>query len=418
MIPIDAYIDKDRNLIIGQHNGFVGETYAEMIKIDLGPFREEVYDFFVLNFDNGITGGTFPSNIIRNKSDTPVYIDTGIIYCPIFDRHTASGTLKIQLEAHRSIEGYTTVRKSSVACITFDESIMGKMNILEESNPIYEQIADTQNKVVLVEDRMDIVEDRMGTVIRRMEEYGSMALTAHNSVNELTNRIISAEKNFDSLDSRIDFVDGRISKIENANYGGSISSINSRLSKLETHKRTTDESIRSVSSRISLIESYSIPETFEGVNQRIEELENAELPVAGSDTLGCVKVENTSELSVSEEGSIRLRYSNIDMHSLSILLTVALLNETGRIETVVGETADSISSFVYSATTQIISGSIEAIVFAVFGSGEIIWLDENYEEKSSSVRPNAVYIIRMVDEKMVFSSYEGTELRGLILEGI
>ena len=367
---INALIDSERNLIISPSEGFVGEHNAEIIVIDIGPFAQENYSFFVLNFDNGISDGTFQSNIISTADDKPAYIDNGVIYCPIIAQHTASGTLKIQLEAHKTVDERVTVRKSSVACISFGESLMGQLNALDESNPVYERLADAEG------------------------------------------RIASAES--------------RIADIEKENFGAAIDGVEDRVTELEGKADTADRFIETADSRISAIESFEIPKKLESVNQRVDELENdfenfdalTSIPAADDKTLGGVKISENSEVFTNFSGSLGLRYGNIDMHAIVVLLVLALLHKEGTVETAVGNTVNDISSVIYSNSAQIIGGSIEAVAFSVFENGEMIWLDENYEERSTSVRPNAVYVIRLVDERAVIESYSGNELRGLILEGI
>ena len=168
MIKVQATVDNQRNLVINPSEGFVGEQNAEMIEIDIGPFAQEDYDFFVLNFDNGISHGMFQSNVIGSNEDRPAYIDNGIIYCPIFAQHTASGTLKIQLEAHKTQEGYITVRKSSVASLSFRESIMGELNRLEESNPVYERIMKAEERLATAEGRVGSAEGRISAAENRV----------------------------------------------------------------------------------------------------------------------------------------------------------------------------------------------------------------------------------------------------------
>lgn len=108
----------------------------------------------------------------------------------------------------------------------------------------------------------------------------------------------------------------------------------------------------------------------------------------------------------------------MDPHSIFVLFAIAMLSETGRVETVIGETIDSIDQFVYSNSMMVGNGTIDAIAFAVFESGEITWLDEKYEERTSRVRPNCVYVLRLDSEGMYISGHEGVDLRDLIMEGI
>ena len=337
MITVQATIDNLRNLVINPSEGFVGEQNAEMIEIDIGPFAQEDYDFFVLNFDNGISHGMFSSNVISSNADRPAYIDSGIIYCPIFAQHTASGTLKIQLEAHKTQDGYITVKKSSVACLSFGESIMGELNRLEESNPVHERIMKAEERLATAESRVGSAESRLSAVENRAASAENRLSAAENRADSTDGKIASAESRIDSADGKIasaerridsaerkiassetriasaekeissvesrlgsaerkissaeskiasaesrisaaengvKSAESRISDIENANYGEVITSLGERTEALEEADQVIDESVKALSSRVSAVEDYKIPENFEGVNQRIDELRN------------------------------------------------------------------------------------------------------------------------------------------------
>lgn len=381
MIVINAVIDNERNLIISPSRSFVGEKNSDMIEIDIGPFAQDDYEFFVLNFDNGISEGVFTSNIIRTAEDKPAYIDNGLICCPIDSSHTASGTLRIQLEAHKTVDGVLTIRKSSVACIKFDDSVMGQINSQYKPNSVLERLADAEGRIAAAESRIASSESRIYNI-------------ENNGLAEIM------DEEFDSVRSEITELDNELTGAET--------------------------SINAVSDRVSVIEGYDISDKFDTVDQKIDEIESeiesinafTSIPVAAENTVGGIKIPNVSEFAVSNDGSIRLRYGNMDSHSIFVLFAIAMLNETGRVETVVGETIDSIDQFVYSNSMLVGNGTIDAIAFAVFESGEITWLDEKYEERTSRVRPNCVYVLRLDSEGMYMSGHEGVDLRELILEGI
>ena len=346
---VSAVIDSEGRLSVNPSSGYVGDRNVEMIEIDIGPFADENYDFFVLNFDNGISGGAFPSNVISTAEDKPAYIDNGAIFCPIDAMHTVSGKLKFQLEAHKTVDGVITVRKSSVACISFGESLRGQTDAPEKKNPVYERLADAEG------------------------------------------RIASAE--------------GRIADIEKANFAGAIDGLDGRISD---------------------IEEYDFSEKIGALGKKLDDLENefensdaiTSIPAADDKTLGGVKISRNSDVYVNGSGFLGLRYGNADIYALSVLIVIALLSDSGRIETVVGNNVEDISSAVFGMSMQLADGMLEAVVFAAFESGEITWVDENYEERTASVAPNSVYVLRFADGATVLEAYTGSELRSLITEGI
>ncbi len=377
MNVINAMIDSERNLVINRSEGFVGEQNAEMIEIDIGPFAQENYDFFVLNFDNGISGGMFPSNIISTAEDTPAYIDNGVIYCPVIASLTASGNLKIQLEAHKTVEDRVTVKKSSIACVSFGESLMGQVNAPDNSNPVYERLAQAEGRIA----------DSEG-------------------------RIASAES--------------RIAGIEKENFGASIDGMKNRVKVLENSAETADRLFENLDRRVIAVEGYEIPQKFESIGKKIEAIETeiknsdalTEIPVASNDNIGGIKVGNYSGFSVDSNGFLKLNYGGINMYVLSVMVMVALLNETGRVETLVGNRVDEIESTLYGLSWQVIDGALEAIVFASFENGNIVWVNENFEEVTSETKANTIYVLKLIDGEMKLREYEGAAMRNLILEGI
>ncbi len=370
---INAVIDSESNLVISPSEGFVGEQNAEMIEIDIGHFAQEGYDFYVINFDNGISGGMFPSNVISTAQDRPAYIDNGVIYCPIIASLTASGNLKLQLEAHKTVDNRVTVKKTSVASISFGESLMGQVNTPIESNPVYERLADAEGRIADAE-----------------------------------GRIASAES--------------RIAGIEKENFGSAIDRADERITLLERKTEATDKLAEKTISRVSALENHELPKKIESIDKRIEELENSDVltsvPAADDKTLGGVKISGSSEVVVNKNGFLGLNYGNVEMHSLLTLVTIALLYENGRVETVIGNTTEGISSTVFGLSMQIVNGAIEAVAFSTFENGEIVWFDENYEQQSTDITANQVYVLRLSDGVMVIESYSGNELRNLILGGI
>lgn len=348
MKTVSAVIDSEGRLSVNPSSGYVGDQNAEMIEIDIGPFADENYDFFVLNFDNGISGGAFPSNVISTADDKPAYIDNGVIFCPVDASHTASGRLEIQLEAHKTVDGVITVRKSSVVCISFGRSLAVQTEAPDKKNPVYERLADAEG------------------------------------------RIASAE--------------GRIADIEKQNFGAAIDG---------------------VERRVSLLEDYDISGKIEDIGKKLDDLENdfensdaiTSIPVADDKTLGGVKVSKNSEI-VTDGGFLRLNYGNVNVYSLFALVAVAMLQESGKTETIVGCSAEDISSSIFGFSMQVLDGTIDAIVFTVFESGEVAWFSESYEEKTAYVSANTVYVFRLVDGVAVLESYSQNKLRNLILEGI
>lgn len=121
-------LDENNNLICTGEGGFCGEHNAQLLEITLsGEFVSGGYDYLRLAFDTGGLRGTSLSNTITDSGDSPVYRVDNIIYCPLVQGLTASGSLKIQLCAYSSTDGETTeIKKSGILELTFRPSIMAQ----------------------------------------------------------------------------------------------------------------------------------------------------------------------------------------------------------------------------------------------------------------------------------------------------
>ena len=143
---ITASVDANRILTVSLNEGFTGEHNAQILEIDIGPFAQG-YDYYILNFDNCRFKGKITSNVIGTPQDRPAYIDNGVIYCPLTSQLTCTGRLRIQLEAHKSLEeGGEIVRKSSVASLEFKPSIMGEEDMMDGNSPLYGIVSELEDK--------------------------------------------------------------------------------------------------------------------------------------------------------------------------------------------------------------------------------------------------------------------------------
>ena len=145
----------------------------------------------------------------------------------------------------------------------------------------------------------------------------------------------------------------------------------------------------------------------------------ASIPVADSDTLGGVKIPNDSEIKVDSSGNIRMNYGNLNGYSISAVLATSLLYDEGAgIKTNISATLEDANSFVQNFIYELLLENISALALTVFEPGDLIYPDENYEEKIIKVSPNSVCVFKLVDGVMFAKRYEGNELRKLIVEGI
>ena len=371
---LHAVINENRELVISPSEGFAGEHNAEIIEIDIGPFAAEGYEYYILNFEVFGAKGKLISNIIRTGDDEPSYIDNGVIYCPLTSQLTASGRLKIQLQAHKNTENGEIIKKSSVAELAFKPSVMGAEDMMDMSNPVYR--------------RLDEIEERIDGI--DAENYGV--------------KISAARAETSAVDKKVDAVSGRVSALEN-------------------RADASENSVERAHSRLDAIYGYEIPENFSDFEKRIKTLEEKpdglkEIPVATETITGGIKLGITEPFRLNENGELDIRYSLLNNHKLAAILVLALLNNPGVFETFSAEKAEDVASLIYDCSINVNLNIISGFAFSVLERGTVEYVNENFETVSIQADVGAVYVMRKENEVLQFERYFGSELKNLLLEGI
>ena len=371
---LHAVINENRELVISPSEGFAGEHNAEIIEIDIGPFAAEEYEYYILNFEVFGAKGKLISNIIRTGDDEPSYIDNGMIYCPLTSQLTASGRLRIQLEAHKNTENGEIVKKSSVAELAFKPSVMGAEDMIDSGSSVYGRLEN-------VEERIDGID---------AENYGG--------------KISSARAEISAVDKKVDAVSGRVSALEN-------------------RADASENSVERVHSRLDAIYGYEIPENFSDFEKRIKTLEEKpdglkEIPVATETITGGIKLGTTEPFHLNENGELEIRYSLLNNHKLAAILVLAFLNNPGVFETFSAEKAEDVASLVYDCSINVNLNIISGFAFSVLERGTVEYVNENFETVSIQADVGAVYVMRKENDVLKVERYFGSELKNLLLEGI
>lgn len=371
---LNAVINDNRELVISPSEGFAGEHNAEVIEIDIGPFADEGYEYYILNFEVFGAKGKLISNIIRTGEDEPSYIDNGVIYCPLTSQLTASGRLKLQLEAHKNTENGEIVKKSSVAELSFRPSVMGADDMMDSGSSVYGRLED-------VEERLNGID---------AEDYGA--------------KIGAARAETAAVDKKADALGGRVTALEG---------------------RADDaaEALERANGRIDSIEGYDIPESFSAFENRIKTLEEKpdgleEIPVASEESVGGIRFGTTQPFYANENGELDIRYSLLKNHTLAAMVALALLSEPADFETFAAETAEDLASFVYDCSISVISEVISGFAFTVIKRGVVEYTNENYETVTLPVDAGAIYVMQKENGALTVKKYFGNELRKLIAEGL
>lgn len=371
---LNAVIDEARNLVVTPSEGFAGEHNAEVLEIDIGPFAAEGYDYYILNFENFSAGGKLISNIIRTENDEPSYIANGVIYCPLTAQLTASGKLRLQLEAHKNTDGGEIVKKSAVAQLSFKPSVMGADDLMNSGGTFHTRLDKVEQDIDALEKRLD------GT---RVEEYSE--------------RIDAAEETAKIVSEAVNELGGRVDTLEAENV--------------------------QTKGRLETVEGYNIPENFASIGERVQALEEKpdgleEIPLAGEESVGGVMLNASSPVKLDENGALDISYTNLNHYTLASLFALALIAESGSVETIAGETSETVATFVYDSSMYLATDSLRAVAFTVFNRGKIEYINANYEIAEINAEANHVYVISKKDGNMEVEDYFGTDLRRLIMEGI
>lgn len=378
---LNAVIDESRNLVVTPSEGFAGEHNAEVIEIDIGPFAADDYDYFILNFENFCADGKLISNVIRTENDEPSYIANGVICCPLTAQLTASGRLRLQLEAHKNTDSGEIVKKSSVAELSFKPSVMGEQDMMNSGGSIYSRLEELEDGIEDAENRVQVLEE---------QNYGA-------KISAVDQKVQAADANAQGAHAKADALDGRVAILET-------------------------ESVKT-KNRIETVEGYKIPESFDAIEDRVKALEDKPdalqtVPLATETNVGGFLLRNTSPVGLNEDGNLSLNYANLNIYSLSALFVLGLICKTGSVETIAGKTSSDISSYVYDCSMNLAADMIKAVAFSAFNRGTVGYLTSDYEIATINVEANHVYVISKKDGVTQVDDYFGTELRRLILEGI
>lgn len=371
---LNAVIDEARNLVIAPSEGFAGEHNAEVLEIDIGPFASEGYDYFILNFENFCAGGKLISNIIRTENDEPSYIANGVICCPLTAQLTASGKLRLQLEAHKSTDSGEIVKKSSVAQLSFKPSVMGADDLMNSGGTFHTRLDEVEQDIDALGKRLDGI---------RVEEYGE--------------RIEAAEETAQTASETAQALGGRVDILE-------------------------AESVQT-KGRLETVEGYKIPENFASIGERVQALEEKPdgldtIPLASEKSVGGVMLDATAPVKLDENGALDIHYANLNQYTLASLFALALITESGSVETIAGESSETVATFVYDNAMYVAMDSLRAVAFTVFNRSKVEYITEDYEIAEINAEANHVYVIGKKDGKMTVDDYYGTDLRRLIMEGI
>ncbi|MBQ6266861.1 MAG: hypothetical protein IJK64_03735 [Clostridia bacterium] len=156
IFTITATVGTDYTLETASARGYIGESNAEQLAVSLGPFAQAGFERYCLHFDTLAFGGRFSSEPVTANSDGPVYLSGATLYCPLTERLTSTGRLRVQLEGQKTENGKRTIKKTSIITLEFLPSIMPSGAALGESG--YDRLAALETEIVSVRAQITALE--------------------------------------------------------------------------------------------------------------------------------------------------------------------------------------------------------------------------------------------------------------------
>lgn len=207
MTQINGTINNERVLGFDTHRGYVGEQRAQELVITLGPMAGD-FDYYLLKFQTGAYDGSFRSNRIRGEDSEPCSLIDGKIHCPLAQKHTATGVLRIQVVAYRLCEDRVTdIVASSVAEITFGESITEVCGGYDYVKGVLDELTELENRLNALEDEVSDLDDTQKqaiftqTLVAAMEQFkrlDSAKIISYESEEEMQQAAVALAGRFDS----------------------------------------------------------------------------------------------------------------------------------------------------------------------------------------------------------------------------
>ena len=102
IFTITATVGTDYTMETASARGYIGESNAEQLAISIGPFAQAGFERYCLHFDTLAFGGRFSSDPVTANSDGPITLAGTTLYCPLTERLTSTGRLRVQLEGQKT----------------------------------------------------------------------------------------------------------------------------------------------------------------------------------------------------------------------------------------------------------------------------------------------------------------------------
>lgn len=157
--------------------------------------------------------------------------------------------------------------------------------------------------------------------------------------------------------------------------------------------------------------------------KRLTDLENreptlSEIPLAGENTVGGMKLTELSPIKLSSTGVADYNYYGLNYEHLLANFCGFMLADNVRVISAMNITPSSEDYTLIDATSAVADGSYDACVMTVDRSGEVYYYDENYDTVTMNAYMASLYVFRMKDGAMTVERYYCESMLDLLKNGV
>lgn len=214
----------------------------------------------------------------------------------------------------------------------------------------------------------------------------------------------------DELDSssasRLDNFEKRIRDAEDLldKTKGAVEEIRSALREIDGALTTTENTIKEIESSISDVEN------------NIETLKT--IPVATKETTGGFRLSPISFIQLDENGAAFIDYTKSDYIRPAIKFLIEVLSDSNAIKTAYVKNCENDPDILDGLTVELNMGNCSHVLFSTETPGRINYCDADFNVAELYVQNNTIYHFSGQGENFRIRSYNKSEFRKLLLEGL
>ncbi len=143
-----------------------------------------------------------------------------------------------------------------------------------------------------------------------------------------------------------------------------------------------------------------------------------EIPIAGKNRLGCVMVDEYSEIFIGTSGRMRINYERFNGYSLAVLVVLAMLYDDSKVRCFTSFDEGTADAKLLQYSLEVLNEEAEMVLFASWNPCNVRYFDEAFNEASMKIKSNMLYRYCIEDGKAVIKTVSGEEMRKIVSEGV